>query len=805
MRKTILLALLFASYIGIYAQNYTISGYVTDKNSGETLAGASVFDNEKMVGTTTNTFGFYSLTLPGGKISLASSYIGFSSFNSTFNLIRDTVITIELDEELILSAAIITADRKELGVRGSQISAIDVPIGQLKAVPSLLGESDIIKALQLLPGVQSGTEGSAGFYVRGGGPDENLFLLDGVPVYNVNHMAGFFSVFNADAIKNVTLYKGGFPARFGGRLSSILDIQLNDGNTREIHGNVSVGLISAKFNLEGPLFKGKTTFNISGRRTYYDILAKPLLLYFAKDQDYDKFSAGYYFYDLNAKITHRFSDRDKLFLSFYIGDDAIYANIRDKYTEDQGYKSESRVKMNWDWGNMISAIRWNHLISNKLFMNTTATYTRYRFNLGLANQQSEISSGDEFSEEISMLYKSGIEDLSVKLDFDYSPSPNHVIKYGANYTYHRFKPGVSVAKMEIKEGSDQIKVDTTFGDKNILAHETMLYVEDNITFLSFLKANIGLHYSTYSLSDHFYHSLQPRVSLRALINDNLSVKMGYASMQQYIHLLSNSSISLPTDLWVPVTKRVTPMTSHQYSLGLFYNVRKILDLSVEGYYKEMNNLIEYKDGASFLGSTSGWEDKVSMGRGWAYGVEFLAQKNTGKTTGWIGYTWSKAERLFDRPGQEINNGEVFPAKYDRRHDINLVISHKFSEKIDLSATWVFSTGNCGTLAMEEILSSSIYHSESLVPFVENRNNYRFNNYHRLDIGINFHKIKRVGKRTWNISFYNLYNQKNPFLVYPTEETEVTTIEGSVHVQNVKLLKQLTIFPIIPSFSYTRTF
>ncbi len=824
MKKTLLILL---SLISLYtiSQNYTISGYITDEKSGETLINASVYDINTKKGTVANVYGFYSLTLPKGVVDLQYSYVGYSTQSQKINLRKDTIINIRFKASIDLQEITVIGHQRITGVQSTQMSAVEVPISQIKSVPTLFGEADLVKALQLLPGVQSGSEGSTGMYVRGGGPDENLFLLDGIPVYNVNHMAGFFSVFNPDAVKNVTLYKGSFPARFGGRLSSVIDVRMNDGNDKKIHGNISIGAISSKINIEGPIIKEKTTFNISARRTYSDLLLQPMIYMAAQENTSSdgNLSAGYYFYDLNAKINHKFSNNDRLYLSLYMGDDIIYTNFRNSYTsrndyddDNTSYESSSRMKLNWDWGNIVSSLRWNHLINNKLFMNTTAAFTRYRFDMGVGMEmRSTISNPDSVineSTDIYFGYKSGIEDYTLKFDFDYAPHPNHDIKFGANYTFHTFRPGVSVTQFNAKNDDFTFNFDTIFGDKDVYSHETMLYAEDNISIGYALKLNLGLHYSFFNVQQVTYHSLQPRASMRMLVNDNFSVKAGYAAMSQNVHLLSNSYVSLPTDLWVPVTKRIEPMRSHQYSIGAFYNLNDLVDLSIEGYYKSMHNLIEYKDGASFLGSSTGWEDKVVMGDGWSYGIELLAQKTIGKTTGWVGYTWAKSERLFDRPGQELNYGRVFPAKYDRRHDISIVASHKFSEKFDLAATWVFSTGNTGTLAMQHYAAGTVpestnywyygtpQHITGEMDYISSRNNYRFNPYHRMDIGMNFHKKKKYGTRTWNISIYNAYSNNNPFLVYPKESSTWNPITQQEVTK--KSLVQVSVFPIIPSVSYS---
>jgi hypothetical protein len=808
----LLLFLLLLFTVAGKAQNYTISGYITDKDTGEPLISASVFDTQSLKGASANNYGFYSLTLPRGEVSVNYSYIGYQTENRLFSLQGDTIIHIRLSLQNMLNEVTVVGYTSETGVKGSQMSAVEVPISQIKSIPTLFGENDLIKALQLLPGVQAGTEGSAGFYVRGGGPDENLLLLDGVPLYNVNHMFGFFSVFNSDALKNVTLYKGSFPARFGGRLSSVVDVRMKDGDDKKIKGSASIGVISSKIQVEGPIIKERTTFNVSARRTYIDILAQPFIKYYAKQEDEsNRVGAGYYFYDINAKFTHRISERDKLFLSVYTGDDAMYARVRTHYKDDPSFEEKYWTKLNWGWGNLLTALRWNRVVSSKLFMNTTASFTRYRSKLrvGEESQETDKTAQNSVFSETNVRYNSGISDRTIKTDFDYNPGAAHDVKFGVNYTYHTFSPDVSSYKFSSTD-NDWEDVDTVIGSPKVYAHETMAYIEDNISLGKIFKLNLGAHLSSFHVQGENYFSLQPRAGLRALLDDNLSVKAGYAYMEQYVHMLSNSSVSLPTDLWVPVTKKIRPMSSHQYSAGLFYSLRDIAGLSVEGYYKTMDNLLEYKDGASFLGVSTQWEDKVSMGRGTAYGIEFLMQRMLGNTTGWLGYTWSRSDRIFNKPGNIINNGRAFPAKYDRRHDLSLTLAHRFSEKFDIAGSWVFSTGNAGTFGYQEYINVPApnfinpYQAPSTTTHIENRNNFRFANYHRLDLGVNFHKTTKRGNRsTWNISVYNAYNQHNPFMVYASAEGEYNPNTGQT-LQKNKLM-QASLFPIIPSVSYTLSF
>ena len=788
-------------------QRHHISGYVIDGKSQETLLGASVYEAATMKGSVTNNFGYYTLQLNDGPVNMRASFVGYEPFEANFNLKNDTVINIALAQSNQLNEVTVTARAIESNVKGTQMSTIELPMMQMKKIPALFGETDVIKALQLLPGVQSGTEGSAGMYVRGGGPDENLILLDGVPLYNVNHAAGFFSAFNADAIKNVTLYKGNFPARFGGRLSSVVDVRMKDGDMYEYHGNVSIGLIASKVNVEGPIIKGKTSFNLSFRRTYYDFITAPLANYMIKHESKvanrkNSAWAGYYFYDLNLKVNHKFSDKDRLFFSLYSGDDKVYANM--KYKEDlddhvYGLGTElEKLNIDWRWGNRIAALRWNHVIQPNLFMNVTGSYTQYRHYMGAGFSSETTYPTQIYNESMDLGIHSGIYDYSAKADFDYKPFDNHDIKFGAALTHHTYKPSTTAIHMKEAENNQAGFVfDSTSNDAHIKALETDLYIEDNWDVNGFLKVNAGLHYSTFTVEHKTYQSLQPRLSARALLTENFSLKAGYAYMSQYIHLLSSNAISLPTDLWVPVTGSVVPMNAHQVALGAFYDWNGF-EFSVEGYYKKMQNVMEYKEGASFFSlDQSDWQDKVVMGDGWSYGIELFAQKQVGKFTGWIGYTWAHADRLFDREGQELNFGEVFPAKYDRRHDLNIVAMYEFNDRIDVGATWIYSSGNCATLPLQGYHGLGVYHD--VVDHIESRNNYRFNSYQRLDLVANFHKQKKHGERIFSINVYNTLCHNNPFIVFPQEHNVYNGIDGTT--TKIKILRQICIFPIIPTVSW----
>ncbi|WP_289293321.1 TonB-dependent receptor [Bacteroides sp. 41_26] len=782
------------------SRKFTISGYVTDGTSSETLIGANILESRQQQGTTTNPYGFYSITLPAGETELSFSYLGYTTRQYKLELSKDTLINVLMQDNNQLEEVVIVSDKAEAGITATQMGAQEIPIAQIKNTPSILGEADVMKTIQLMPGVQAGVEGSAGLYVRGGGPDQNLILLDGVPVYNVDHLFGFFSVFTPEAVKKVTLFKSSFPARFGGRLSSVVDVRSNDGDMKKYHGTLSVGLLSSKIQLEGPIIRDKTSFNISARRSYIDLIAKPFM---PKD---DKIS--YYFYDINAKINHRFSDRSRLFLNFYNGKDSYYFKTTD--SSSSMYKD----KMSLNWGNTIATARWNYIFNQKLFSNTTVAYNKYRMdaNSTVYTKTDLIESTSESNYHSN--YHSGICDWSYLIDFDYNPTPAHHIKFGAGYLHHDFRPEVATSKIQEKEDgiTKQDTLYNSISNSTIQAHEVSAYIEDNFDIGSRLRMNVGLHLSMFRVQKRNYFSAQPRVSARYQLTRHTALKASYTKMSQYIHLLSSTPISMPTDLWVPVTSKIKPMQAHQYSLGSYYTGLPGWEFSVEGYYKQMRNVLEYKEGVSFLGSSSGWENKVEMGKGRSMGIEFMAQKTTGKTTGWIAYTLAKSDRKFAVGG--INNGERFPYKYDRRHNLSLVVNHKFNNRIDIGASWIFSTGGTATIAEE--VTAIIRPGEDAIQqkdYIEKRNNYRLPASHRLNIGVNFNKKTKHGVRTWNISLYNAYNAMNPTMIYSNNSGGYTSYiknqeDGKVYLQYIpakRKITKLTLLPCVPSVTYTYKF
>lgn len=756
-----LLVLSFLSITGAFAQNVTISGYLSESGSGERLIGATVYISEKNVGTSTNNYGFYSITLPAGDYTINFSYIGYATVSRKVSATANQQINIELLNDNNMEEVVIEATPEAIQ-NSTRMSTIDLSIQTIKSLPAFLGEVDVMRAIQLLPGIQAGNEGSTGIYVRGGSADQNLILLDGVPVYNASHLFGFFSVFNADAIRSVEVIKGGFPARYGGRLSSVVDINMKEGSKEKLHGEGGIGLIASRLTLEGPIQKGKSSFMISGRRTYFDVLAKPFM---NKNRQ-----GGYYFYDLNGKANFQLGKKDHLYVSGYFGNDKFHA----KDVSEQGSDITTTFKSDLHWGNATAVGRWNHEFTPKLFGNLTTHYSQYKFNI--SSQMKNALSGN--NEDYQLKYNSGIQDKAVKYDFDYLPGPAHYIKTGVGFTAHRYMPGAQ----QIKITSATTKADTSYGAEDVYANEIDAYIEDDIRISSKLKTNIGAHWSGFYVRDKFYHSVQPRLAARYLINDKLSAKASFVQMNQFIHLLTNSSLGLPTDLWVPVTDKIPAQRSFQYAGGLAYTHQSGIEVSVEGYYKTMDNLIEYKEGASFFNSGDSWEDKVEVGRGWSYGAEFFLQKKSGRLTGLAGYTLSWTKRQFDN----LNMGEVFPYRYDRRHDIKIAAIYELTDNIEVSADWVYGTGNAITLPVAYQQSPE---GQDILIY-GSRNGFRMPAYHRGDVSIKFTKVKKRSERAWVISAYNVYNRKNPFYLYSGKDSAGNTE-----------FKQVSLFPIIPSISY----
>lgn len=785
-------------------QRHTISGYITDQASGETLIGANVVNTIGRTGTSTNAFGFYTLTLPEGDVELACSYTGYVTRHCRFRLQQDTVLHLTLDGNNWLDEVVVTSDRRDAGIESTAMGAHEIPLTQIQHTPAILGEADLLKTLQLMPGVQAGTEGFSGLYVRGGGPDENLVLLDGLPVYNADHLLGIFSIFTPEAVKSVTLYKSSFPARYGGRLSSIVDVRTNDGDMKRLHGTVSTGTLTTKLHLEGPLKRDRTSFLLSTRATHTAYLM-PLIK--IDDSNY-----LYCFYDLNAKLNHKFNERSRLFLGLYHGQDIFRWKHEGDYTEQQynndiAYTSHEEEQTKLRWGNTLASARWNYVFSNRLFSNTTVAFNRYRMSVVNRNNYRESDYRQDNTEfrHFGYDYRSGITDWSLRTDFDFTPVPAHRVKFGLEYLYHTFRPETTTTRIKETTGTT-VEQDTLYagsGNSSMRGHEVSVYAEDDIRLTPRLSVNAGVHLSLFHMQGRSYFSAQPRLSARYRLARGLSAKASFTQMAQYVHLLSSTQLSLPTDLWVPITRHIRPMRSNQYAAGLYHNGLPGWEFSVEGYYKQMRNVLEYKDGITLMATSANWEDKVEMGTGRAMGLEFMVQKTTGRTTGWLAYTLARSDRQF-KDGT-INHGRRFPYKYDRRHNLSLCLNHKFSERIDVGASWVFYTG--GTISVPERRTVVVTPGGTVTEadYYSSRNNYRIPASHRLNAGINFNRKTKRGMRTWNISVYNAYNAKNPQLVYAKHKDSYWWEGDAIYGEGRTVVKKLTFLPLLPSVTYTFRF
>lgn len=776
MRFFTFLLFLLAVSIGQAQNTYTLSGYIKDGKTGETLIGANVYNvMNNGEGTTTNNYGFYSLTLKEGTYKIVYNYLGYQDQAFEIKFDKDINLNVDLSEGIELKEVVVSAEKEERAknVEGTQMGTVSLPVENVKKLPALFGEVDILKTLQLLPGVRGGGEGTSGFYVRGGGPDQNLILLDEAVVYNSGHLLGFFSVFNSDAIKNTTLIKGGMPANFGGRLSSVLDIQMKDGNMKEYSAEGGIGLISSRLTLQGPIVKNKTSFIVSGRRTYIGDLLQGAI-------SKSSFAgSNYYFYDLNAKINHKFSDKDRLFFSAYFGRDVL------KFAQPK-----RDFEFNLPYGNKTATLRWNHVFNNKLFFNLSAIYNDYEFQFG----------GGQ--EDFKFKLFSGVKDWNLKLDFDYFLGTKHNIKYGANYTYHTLTPNTASAT------NGDVEFNTTFKPK--YANEIGIYVLDDIKVNDKFGVNVGGRLAIFSQVGPYtskldgtvygtfspaitYTGFEPRVSFRYKSSETSSIKGGVTVTNQFLHLVSNSGSTLPTDVWVPSTEIVKPQKGVQYAVGFFKNFSNDdYETSVEIYYRDLRNQIDYAD--DYVDDFSKEvEDAFVYGKGRAYGAEFFVKKSTGKLNGWLGYTLSRTERSFDR----IENGRWYPAVYDRTHDISVVANYKLSKRWEIGAIFVYGTGKLFTP-----INGFFFTEQKLNLFYGPRNSQRLDAYHRADISINYTPnpdSKKKWKGSWNFSIYNIYNRKNPFFINYDVETDfekgTNTIEGS----------KITLFPLIPSITYNFKF
>jgi hypothetical protein len=779
-------------------KNFTLSGHIYDAETGETMIGAKIFFPQLSKGAVSNSYGFYSISIPEGTYDLQISYMGYETITQKIvlnaNVKKDFRMKPKAKE---MDEVVITAQNERANTESTKMGTVELDVEMMKTLPAFLGEVDVLKTIQLLPGVSSANEGAQGFYVRGGGPDQNLVLLDEATVYNASHLFGFFSVFNADAIKSVNIIKGGMPAEFGSRLASVLEVKMNDGNNQRFGIDGGIGLLSSRLTLQGPIVKDKASFIVSGRRTYLDLLMKAFI-----PEESNFYGTKYFFHDFTAKANYKITDKDRIFISGYFGrDEFSFNNNRDAFN------------VSMPWGNATATVRWNRIVNEKLFMNVSGIFTDYNF---------QFNSGiNDF--RINVL--SGIRDFGGKIDFTWYPNPRHEIKFGTQYTYHIFTPTSLSAQ-------DADVVFNTRDIGRIFGHEGALYIQDEFDITDVLRINVGLRYSWYNHvgpftryisipgqikdstivyraneSIKFYHGLEPRANLRYLLPDKSSIKVGFNQVNQYIHLATISPVSLPTDIWFPSTDIAQPQRGWQASVGYFRNLfDNKYETSVELYYKGMRNLIEYQNGALPSDNvTTNPDNLLVFGKGRSYGSEFFIRKIVGRATGWIGYTISRTERFF--PDLQDT---WFPARYDRTHDLSIAFNYKINDKWTAGAVFVYATGNTMTLPVAWYL-----HNGRVVYEYGARNTTRMPPYHRLDLSMTWYddaykittnpetnekiRNKKKFRQSVNFSIFNAYNRQNPYFVYVSND-------GDPNAGELKIaLKQVALFPILPSVTWNFNF
>jgi len=752
----------------------TISGYIKDANNGEDLIGAACYIKELKKGTITNPYGFYSLSIPSGYYTVSFSFLGTKTQTQVLEITDNKNINIELAaDNLQIQEVVVRGEAAASNVERAEMSVVKIPASTIKKLPALMGEVDLIKAVQMLPGVKPAAEGSSGFSVRGGNPDQNLLLLDEAPVYNASHLLGFFSIFNNDALSDMKLYKGDIPASVGGRLSSFLDIRMKNGNSKKFSGNGGIGTVSSRLTLEGPIGKNeKTSFMLSGRRSYADLFLK-----LSSDEDVKDNTV--YFYDVNAKINHRFDDKNRLFVSTYLGKDKFKSN-------------ENEL----NYGNKTVSLRWNHLFSNKLFSNATFLYSKYDYEL------SNRLGADAFK------WQSNMEDYSAKLDFNYFLNANNNIKFGGIFTYHKLEPGHAFGLGEQSLFSDYrvnesnaleeglyISNEQKIGDRLTLKYGLRFSMFNNIgkgTVYDFDENYNVIDSTTYKKGDIFntYTNWEPRFGLKYTVGPTSSVKMSYSRTTQYMQLTQNSTGGLPLDVWFPASPNVKPQTSDQFAVGYFRNFRdNTIEMSLEGYYKKMHDAIDFKDFADLL-LNKHLEGELRTGSAEAYGFEFTTNLSFNRLQGWIGYTWSRTKRTM----KGINNGKSYRSPYDVPHNIKAALSYKLTKRTTVSANFTYSTGSPVTYPV-----GRAEYQGSLIKIYSDRNSYRMPDNHRLDLALTLKGKKKPGRKwegEWNFSLYNAYGRKNPWYISFTQDDDNP---------NVMKAEKTYLFTFVPSITYNFKF
>ena len=756
------------------SNRWIISGHIKDSANGESLIGATLFIEELGVGTISNSYGFYSLSVFPGTYTLNFSFIGYEDFEMDIELTENKLLDVELSPETEeLTEVMVTATKRDQNITRVEMGVEKLPTKTIKSIPALMGEVDLIKAIQLLPGVQSTSEGGSGFSVRGGNPDQNLILLDEAVVYNASHLMGFFSVFNNDAINDLKLYKGNVPAQYGGRLSSLLDVRMKDGNSKKFSGTGGIGTISSRLTLEGPIKKDQTTFIFSGRRTYLD-------LFLPLSSDEDVKDSRLYFYDANMKLTHRFNENNRLFLSGYFGRDVM-----------------KNPDFSMGFGNKTFTARWNHIFNQTLFMNLTTVWSQYDYELGTSDDEPE-----------SWLWESDLEDFGLKADFSYYISPDHSLKFGAQSFLHQFNPGsargvgeqtvfgeYTVEKSQALEHAAYISHQHKIGKKLTLKYGIRASLFQNIgeglvyEFDENYEAVDSIRYGSGDVYQSYW-GLEPRFGINYLIHKDLSVKFNYNRSRQNIQQASNSTAGSPLDVWFPASPNVKPQVADQFALGVFRNLKDgIYQASAEVYYKDMQNTIDFKDHAELLLNKQ-LEGELRVGSSKAYGLELMLRKTEGALTGWTSYTLSRSERTI--PG--INDGKTYVAPYDKTHDLSMVFNYQLNERLSLSANWIYSTGQPVTLPVQRYEVNG-----SIIPYYSERNGARYEDYHRLDLSLTLQAKKNTNRKwkgEWVFSVYNAYSRKNTWVLNFVQDDENP---------NETYAEKTYLFPIIPSISYNFKF
>ena len=836
-RKLHLLWLLLIA-ITTQSQEVVVNGKITDTQTNESLYGANIYVPQLKKGTTSDGQGQFNLQVPKGeKVELAISYVGYQPQTIHLHLENDTLLNIRLTRGTQLAEVNVYADRIS-GIESSQMSAIEMPIEQVKKLPMLFGEADVMKAIQKLPGVQAAGDGQAGIYVRGGNYDQNLITLDGATIYNAEHLKGFVSAINPDMVNELTFYKGAFPARYGGQLSSIVDVGIQEGDMKKYRGELSLGMLSSRIDAQGPIWKDRTSFHIGGRLSYLDKIVLPMLESIADNKNATAPYTNLNYYDLTAKLTHRFSDKNRLSALLYMGHDTndVNPNQNEMNINEADMEEKQTMKAGTEnsWGNLIANLGWAYQPNGHFHMNTGLNYSNYRYNLKQKDYRySEFNKGGKLDQlrikDSYVLSHSDIDEVSMNMDFMLTSAKRHHLRWGAKASYQTFSPFIRVFEENyIKAWKDKeykeytSKTDTMLGNGKQELAVAALYLEDDWELTRHLKVNAGLRYALFAVPEKNYHSLEPRLSLRWLLREGMALKLSYAHMAQGIHLLSSTNLVMPSDIWISINKDIPVTRSNQWAVGYSQEIKTGFNLSIEGFYKQMDNLLEYREGYSPQLPANSWRENVVTGEGESYGVELFLQKNTGNTTGWIGYTWSKSLRQFDRPGEELFAGKKFYAGNDRRHNLNLVANHRFNEHWEVSLSWNYQTGRRGTLSTttfytgssnnpnlspgfvgdfyagyatntvpgENLNTLSIFRYLPIARSYKERNGYQLPAVHRLDAGVTYTWKSGSLENKLNFSIYNVYNRHNVSNIYWGYENRETVLKG------------VCLLPFLPSISYT---